>query len=233
MKIKFKELDKIRYFINKLIQNLTTHPAKEVRDMIYAIDIIKCENELTSNIVTISDENKLTSYLSHSKEIINKIEEIMNHRYFTYPQSDDRVYISQIEERLKTLNQVFNNALLALEQPTTQQKDEPQLGRYSNSKLVLIFYYFFKFTGIEPRVNTDIAPIAKFLHLIVGKEYKNITSSDFYQKLRKVPNFKTDKELIKDLNEIKPLFKKVELNEIVRMIDNEIDQARTELKQRK
>ena len=117
--------------------------------------------------------------------------------------------------------------------PPMETPHTPRLGEYSNSQLVLIFYYFFKYSGIEPRVNTDIAPIAKFLHLITGKEFSNIQSSDFYKKLSKAPNHVSDKSLIDDLNHIKPLFQKVELNEIVKMIDNEIDQCRTAIKETK
>lgn len=123
--------------------------------------------------------------------------------------------------------------LLSLEQPPTQPKAKPQLGGYTNAQLVLIFYYFFKQNGLEPRKNIDISPLAKFIHLITGKEFKAVTSSDFYKKLQTVPNFKTDKELINDLEAIKPLFKKVQLNEVVKMIENEIDLARNEMKQAK
>ena len=132
------------------------------------------------------------------------------------------------ELEIKKLNEV-----LKLEAHTTTPKAKPRLGEYSNSQLVLIFYYFFKYSGIEPRVNTDIAPIAKFLHLITGKEFSNTQSSDFYKKLSKAPNHISDKSLIDDLNHIKPLFQKVELNEIVKMIDNEIDQCRTAIKETK
>lgn len=122
-------------------------------------------------------------------------------------------------------------ALAELESTPAQTKVKPQLGQYSNSQLVLIFYYFFKQNGLEPRVSIDIAPIAKFLHLVTGKEFTAVNNSDFYKKLQSVPNFKTDKTLIEDLQAIKPLFQKVELNEIVKMIDNEIDLARSETKQ--
>jgi hypothetical protein len=135
---------------------------------------------------------------------------------------------SEYELEIKKLNEV-----LKLEAHTTAPKAKPRLGEYSNSQLVLIFYYFFKYSGIEPRVSTDIAPIAKFLHLITGKEFSNTQNSDFYKKLSKAPNHISDKSLIDDLNHIKPLFQKVELNEIVKMIDNEIDQCRTAIKETK
>jgi len=104
---------------------------------------------------------------------------------------------------------------------------------FSNSQQVLIFYYFFKHSGLEPRKNIDIAPIAKFIHLITGKDFNSVNNSDFYKKLKTIPNFKSDKDLIKDLEIIKPLFAKVQLPEIVKMIENEIDLARVEIKHQK
>lgn len=119
--------------------------------------------------------------------------------------------------------------LLMLESHPDQPKGITLSGELTNSQLVLIFFYFLKHSGLEPRRNIDIAPIAKFLHLITGKEIIAIKNSDFYKKLQSVPNFKSDKELIKDLETIKPLFEKVQLTEIVKMIDNEIDMARNEI----
>ena len=121
--------------------------------------------------------------------------------------------------------------LSSLEQPLNNPKSQQQFDRFTNSQIVLIFYYFFKFNGLEPRVSIDIAPIAKFIHLITGKDFTTIPNSDFYKKLKSVPNFKSDKDLMIDLEVIKPFFKTVQLNEIVKMIENEIDQARTELNQ--
>jgi hypothetical protein len=133
----------------------------------------------------------------------------------------------QCELEINKLDKIFK-----LEQ-STPTKAKPQLGGYTNSQLVLIFYYFFKQNGLEPRVSIDISPMAKFIHLITGREFKGVTSSDFYKKLQTVPNFKSDKELINDLEAIKPLFKMVQLNEVVKMIENEIDLARNEIKQAK
>jgi len=113
-----------------------------------------------------------------------------------------------------------------LETYTPTPETESRLGKYTNSQLVLIFYYFFKGLGIELRRDTDIAPIAKFLHLITGKKLSKIQNSDFYIKLSKAPNFNADKSLFDDLNYIKPSFEAVGLNNVVRLIDNEIDLCR-------
>lgn len=138
-----------------------------------------------------------------------------------------------IEEQNSTPQPLITDSNEEQETATTTTGVKPRFGEFSNSQLVLIFYYFFKYVGIEPRVSIDIAPIAKFLHLITGKEFSNVQSSDLYKKLSKAPNHVSDKSLIIDLNRIKPLFQKVELNEIVKMIDNEIEQCRMAIKETK
>ena len=133
--------------------------------------------------------------------------------------------------RTKQVEQHLNDWINGREpssQPSPELISSIDLDGFTNSQIVLLFYYFFEYTGLKPRVEVDIAPLAKFMHLITGKDLTKITNSDYYKKLQKAPNFKSNKELIKDLTAIKPLFEKVELPEIVRMIDNEIDIARTE-----
>ncbi len=135
--------------------------------------------------------------------------------------------------RTKQVNQQLNNWINGREpssQPTPEQVSSIDFGSYTNSQIVLLFYYFYKLTGLEPRADTDIAPLAKFMHLITGKDFTKVANSDFYKKLQKAPNFKSDKELIKDLTAIKPLFEKVQLLEVAKMIDNETDTARSEIR---
>ena len=106
------------------------------------------------------------------------------------------------------------------------------LNRYTTSQLVLIFYYGLKYLGIELRVNCDIAPAAKFIHLIVGKKVSLPSNSDIYKMLRKAPLVKSDKLLVKDLIIVKKAFQQVGLKEVVQSIDNEIDTAKKERKRR-
>lgn len=104
------------------------------------------------------------------------------------------------------------------------------LGKFSNGQLVLIFYYFFESLGIKIRKDTDIAPIAKFMHLVLGKDFTNIQNSDLYKKLCKAPNYLDDKNLITELNFIKKFFEKVGLSEAVELIDFEIERCKKEIK---
>lgn len=114
----------------------------------------------------------------------------------------------------------------------TEQPSKPNLP-YTNSQLVLIFYYFLKSAGLEIRKELNIATAAKFMHLITGKPFTESTHSEFYKKLQAAPNEKSDKELIKDLEVIKPLFEAVKLNDATKLIEQEIEIAKTENKGRK
>ncbi len=177
------------------------------------------------------DWDKTKEYLTALPDTTEKIKYLIT-RKTEYEQQDSGILefgTSFAQKCQLEINKL--EALKKLEPKTIiPVRTKPQLGQYTNSQLVLIFYYFFKNNGLEPRKSIDIAPIAKFLHLVTGKEFKTVVSSDFYKKLQKVPNFKSDKELINDLEAIKPLFQKVQLTEIVKMIDNEIDLARSELR---
>ena len=137
---------------------------------------------------------------------------------------DKYVRVKQVEQHL--------NDWVNRQEPSSKPSPEPvsaiDLNGFTNSQIVLLFYYFFVYTGLKPRKEVDIAPLAKFMHIITGKDFTKVANSDFYKKLQKAPNFKSDRELIKDLTAIKPLFEKAQLAEIVKMIDNEIDIARTE-----
>lgn len=136
-----------------------------------------------------------------------------------------------IEKRLLEADEKKQEKLIKEIAPT--QSEQSVFNGLTNSQIVLLFYYFFRNNGLEPRTNIDIAPIAKFIHLITGKDFKGTTSSDIYKKLQTVPNFKSDKSLVQDLEMIKSRFEKVQLNDLVKLVDREIDIARNELKQKK
>jgi hypothetical protein len=100
------------------------------------------------------------------------------------------------------------------------------------SQLVLAFYYGLKSCGIHPRINVDIAFIARLMHLATAKPYTDVHNSEFYKKLKRVPNFKTDRGLIKDLEIIKSRLLALELKEASLLVDDEITLARQEIDRR-
>jgi|GEM_PF-4487286 len=126
------------------------------------------------------------------------------------------------------LNQKLQNELKELlpesEYQTFNSKDTSL--KLTQSQWVLVYYYFFKQNGLEPRVNIDISPLARFIHLATGIKYSTVQNSDIYDKLSKAPNFKVDKELLKDLEKIRPIFENYGFNEIVQVVDREIDMCK-------
>jgi hypothetical protein len=115
--------------------------------------------------------------------------------------------------------------------PTTHQSKTSSLGsppkqELTNSQLVLACYYVLLSWGIHPRGNIDMAPIARFMHLITGRPYKHVHSSEFYKKLKRTPNLKTGKGLIKDLEMLKDLFLRLELKEAALLVEHEINPVR-------
>lgn len=184
------------------------------------LDIIEANKDKPTNVLKHLrelelDKNQRYLFLKFLIDLTERGDELSSCNYFI-----------QMEA-----NRLESSAFVAKEDQA-ELTPNPNQTSYTNSQLVLIFYYFLKYTGIEPRVQIDIAPIAKFMHLITGKDLTAVANSDFYKKLQKVPNFKKDKELIKDLQIVKPLFMKVQLSEVAKMIDNEIEIARAQLRQK-
>ena len=97
---------------------------------------------------------------------------------------------------------------------------------FTISRQLLTLYFLLKTLGIEPRNTVDIAPVARFAHLITGTSFHTLQNSNLYKKLKKVPNFKEDKALIKDLEFIIPFFKEINLEKTVLLIENEIKLAK-------
>jgi hypothetical protein len=115
------------------------------------------------------------------------------------------------------------------EQPSDPCKPLSGINDLTNSQLVLFFYYLLGSWGIWPRGNADMASIARAIHLITGKSYKQVNNSEFYKKLKQAPNFKTDKWLIKDLEVVKGVFLQVELKAAALLVDNELKTAHQEI----
>ncbi|MHB9147434.1 MAG: hypothetical protein ACYC2U_03280 [Candidatus Amoebophilus sp.] len=102
----------------------------------------------------------------------------------------------------------------------------------TNSQLVLACYYVLISWGIQPRVNLDIAQVARFIHLVTSKPYTQIKNSEFYKKLQKAPELKSTKELVKDLQLIKILLGELELAEASLLVDKELTLARQKINKR-
>ncbi|WP_460978979.1 hypothetical protein, partial [Spirosoma knui] len=139
--------------------------------------------------------------------------------------------LNYVEEAINSI-QIRMIDFTPVESETNGTDGSGMLSRLSNAQTVLLIYYTLKIFGLEPRRGMDVTQAAKVAHLLTGKEFNKINNSDLYQKFKQVPNFKHDKSLIEDLEIIKPYFVRAQLNEAVKMIDNEIEIAKSERNKR-
>jgi hypothetical protein len=160
---------------------------------------------------------------------------------FVYIEKVNNLYIDKIE--LATATHIYiekvENLHASKVEPTiiganhngqsTTHPEPSTKPTLTTSQLVLAFYYGLKSCGIHPRVNVDIAFIARLMHLATAKPYTDVHNSEFYKRLRYAPNFKTDRTLIKDLEVIKGRLLELGLKEAASLVGNEIILALQEI----
>ena len=85
------------------------------------------------------------------------------------------------------------------------------MSKFSNAQIVLLTYFYLKELGLEPRVGTYVSTMIRFIHIITQTNYTRAKNSTFYKLASKAPNFKSDMNLIKDLEVVKEEFERVDL----------------------
>lgn len=176
-----------------------------------------------------------TNQLDSTVEKLNSVLRLIEKEFLSYDGETPEKKFCEVNwveyKRIKQVEKIVAERLFnvhtGLEQPESNTKNS-SLSNFTNGQLVLIFYFFFKTNGLEIRTDIDAAPVAKFIHLVLGKELNEVASSDIYKKLLKAPNFTSDTQLIKDLGVVKQLFNNVQLFEVVKEIDIEIEIAKRE-----
>ena len=133
---------------------------------------------------------------------------------------------------LKTIIRALENFrfhyYLESEHPLVEEAKEGiknNSSEFTTSRQLLTIYFLLKSLGVEPRSTVDIAPVTRFAHLITGTTFVKLQNSNLYKKLKKVPNFKGDKALVKDLEFIIPFFRELNLEDTVSLIEREINIA--------
>ncbi len=111
-----------------------------------------------------------------------------------------------------------------------QQKDESDK-EMTEARRLLALHFLFKATlGNDYRRRTDISVYARFAHLLLGKKITKLQNSNIYKKFKEMPTFKNGKQLIQDLNYIKPFFIELEIQKAVELIEKEIEKANNDPK---
>ena len=121
----------------------------------------------------------------------------------------------------------------ARETETIGEADERD-NEITKARQLLAIYYLLKAGfNLEHRVSGNVSQIAKFVHLMTGTKFTAIQNSDIYKKYLKMPNYKKDKELIKDLKYVRSYFSELALYNVVQLIDTEIEKAKKEISVKK
>ena len=105
------------------------------------------------------------------------------------------------------------------ENQTTTKTYKHQVTR---NQQVLLYYYFLKMGGIDPRVDANVSSCAELLHGLTGFPFNEIGNSEFYKKLKNPLYNASPKTVIKDLEYVLSVFKKLNHDRILLEIEKEI-----------
>jgi hypothetical protein len=92
----------------------------------------------------------------------------------------------------------------------------------TKARQLLTIYFLLKASGIEHRVDTSVSAVARLIHVITCTPFTTIQNSDIYKKYREMPHYKKGKELLADLNYIRPFFEAVNLDNVLELVDTTI-----------
>ena len=121
-----------------------------------------------------------------------------------------RDFISEYFEQEKPIN----GTPMITEPEEFAEMNEPiafDVRKFSNAQIVLLTYFYLKELGLEPRVGTYVSTMIRFIHIMTQTNYTKAKNSTFYKLASKAPNFKSDTNLIKDLEVVKAEFERVDL----------------------
>lgn len=106
----------------------------------------------------------------------------------------------------------------ALVTPLEQAVPAP-LANLTNNQKALIFYYFLRTCDVKPRITVDLSIIARWMHLLVGKDLTSIDNSGLYKCLQSVPGLNNPRALMRDFSCIQPLLAQVGLKEALQLME--------------
>ncbi len=93
----------------------------------------------------------------------------------------------------------------------------------------LALYYLVKAAGVEPRADSAVSALAKLAHFITGEKLTTLNNSNTYKFYLSMPEYKTAKGRLEDLNYIRPFFEELGMNKALDLIDAEMVKTNAEL----
>lgn len=116
--------------------------------------------------------------------------------------------------------------------PTTDNdsKDEGDKESTEMQQLLALHYLLKAGFNIEARGSNSVSELTQLAHLLLGKKFTTLQNSSIYKKYKKLPNFDSASQLIKDLKHIKPYFERLDLKNIVELINKDLKEAEIDKK---
>lgn len=107
----------------------------------------------------------------------------------------------------------------------TPATEEPDNEITKARQLLAIFYLLKTGFAIEHRDTHSVSAVAQLVHLLTGTKFTTTQNSDIYKKYASMPNYNKGEQLITDLQFIQPYFNRLNMQEAVQLIEEEINRA--------
>lgn len=107
----------------------------------------------------------------------------------------------------------------------TDSKDEVEKESTEMQQLLAFHYLLKAGFKIEARGSNSVSELTQLAHLILGKRFSSLQNSSIYKKYKKLPNFESATQLVKDLKHIRPYFEKLGLKNALELLDKDLHEA--------
>ncbi|MBS1652282.1 MAG: hypothetical protein JSU07_09760 [Bacteroidetes bacterium] len=115
----------------------------------------------------------------------------------------------------------------------TDVKEDTDKESTEMQQLLALHYILKAGFEIQARGSNTVSEFTQLAHLLLGKKFTTLQNSSIYKKYKKLPNFESLAQLIKDLKHIRPYFEKLDLIKIVDLINKDLKAAENEKKNAK
>jgi len=132
------------------------------------------------------------------------------------------LYLKPIEQTEENLEE--SQKLIASEEELVRQGFKPHSKEFTRTRQVLLYYFMLQVMGLT-KLDAFTSDYSRFAHFLFYLPYQpdKLGNSEIYKMLKKAPNLKENKSLIKDLEFIRELFELIKSEKGVALVQKEID----------
>lgn len=136
------------------------------------------------------------------------------------------------DKAFPNFNKELLNNELSIISPESDITNEPIdnniENNYTQAQQVLVVHFLLKFLNYNYQNGMDATVLTRIILMLTGKNINVRINKEMYDKVRKAPNYKSGKELIKDLKVVKIFFESINFKNVIQSIDNEIDRCNSD-----